>query len=154
MLPEVRPSSGVFGETVATEGIPAGIPIAGDAGDQQAALFGQGCFEAGMAKNTYGTGAFLVLNTGDRHVISRRGLLTTLCCDARGRAAYALEGSVFVAGAAVQWLRDEMGLVRTAAETGRSPRASPTLTASTWSPPSRGSARPTGTPEPAAPSWA
>jgi glycerol kinase len=118
MLPEVRPSSGLFGETVAFEGIPAGVPIAGDAGDQQAALFGQGCFEAGMAKNTYGTGAFLVLNTGDRHVISRRGLLTTLCCDARGQAAYALEGSVFVAGAAVQWLRDEMGLVGSAAETG------------------------------------
>ena len=118
MLPEVRPSSGVFGETVALDGIPAGVPIAGDAGDQQAALFGQGCFEPGMAKNTYGTGAFLVLNTGDRSVISRRGLLTTLCCDARGGAAYALEGSVFVAGAAVQWLRDEMGLVRTASETG------------------------------------
>jgi glycerol kinase len=118
LLPEVRPSSGVFGETAALDGLPAGIPIAGDAGDQQAALFGQGCFEPGMAKNTYGTGAFLVLNTGDRRVISRRGLLTTLCCDARGRAAYALEGSVFVAGAAVQWLRDEMGLVRTAAETG------------------------------------
>jgi glycerol kinase len=118
MLPAVRPSSGVFGETVALDGLPAGIPIAGDAGDQQAALFGQGCFEAGMAKNTYGTGAFLVLNTGDRRVISRRGLLTTLCCDAQGRAAYALEGSVFIAGAAVQWLRDEMGLVKTAAETG------------------------------------
>jgi glycerol kinase len=118
LLPEVKPSSGVFGETAALEGLPAGIPIAGDAGDQQAALFGQGCFEPGMAKNTYGTGAFLVLNTGDRRVISRRGLLTTLCCDARGRAAYALEGSVFVAGAAVQWLRDEMGLVRSAAETG------------------------------------
>ncbi len=85
MLPEVRPSCGVFGETVALDGIPAGVPIAGDAGDQQAALFGQGCFEPGMAKNTYGTGAFLVLNTGDRRVISRRGLLTTLCCDARGR---------------------------------------------------------------------
>ncbi len=118
MLPEVRPSSGVFGETVAFDGVPAGVPIAGVAGDQQAALFGQGCFEPGMAKNTYGTGAFLVLNTGDRRVISRRGLLTTLCCDSRGRAAYALEGSVFMAGAAVQWLRDEMGLVRTAAETG------------------------------------
>jgi glycerol kinase len=118
VLPEVRPSSGVFGETVALDGIPAGVPIAGDAGDQQAALFGQGCFEPGMAKNTYGTGAFLVLNTGERRVISRRGLLTTLCCDAQGRAAYALEGSVFVAGAAVQWLRDEMGLVKTAAETG------------------------------------
>jgi glycerol kinase len=118
MLPEVRPSASVFGETSAHEGVPAGIPIAGVAGDQQAALFGQGCFEAGMAKNTYGTGAFLVLNTGTRRVISRRGLLTTLCCDASGGAAYALEGSVFVAGAAVQWLRDELGLVRSASETG------------------------------------
>jgi glycerol kinase len=118
MLPEVRPSAGVFGETAAQDGLAAGIPIAGVAGDQQAALFGQGCFEAGMAKNTYGTGAFLVLNTGTRRVISRRGLLTTLCCDALGGAAYALEGSVFVAGAAVQWLRDELGLVRSASETG------------------------------------
>jgi glycerol kinase len=118
VLPAVRPSCGVFGETAASDGLPAGIPIGGVAGDQQAALFGQGCFEPGMAKNTYGTGAFLVLNTGSRRVISRRGLLTTLCCDAKGRAAYALEGSVFVAGAAVQWLRDELGLVRTAAETG------------------------------------
>src|SRR5512143_1300679 len=118
LLPQVVPSSGVLGETSAHEGFPARVPIAGVAGDQQAALFGQGCFEPGMAKNTYGTGAFLVLNTGDRRVISRRGLLTTLCCDARGRAAYALEGSVFVAGAAVQWLRDEMGLVKAAADTG------------------------------------
>ncbi len=118
VLPEVRPSSGIVGETEAVDDLPGGVPIAGIAGDQQAALFGQGCFEAGMAKNTYGTGAFLVLNTGDRRVISKRGLLTTLCCDARGRAAYALEGSVFVAGAAIQWLRDELGLVRTAAETG------------------------------------
>jgi len=118
MLPKVLPSASVFGETAAHEGVPAGIPIAGVAGDQQAALFGQGCFEAGMAKNTYGTGAFLVLNTGTRRVISRRGLLTTLCCDAKGGAAYALEGSVFVAGAAVQWLRDELGLVRSASETG------------------------------------
>jgi glycerol kinase len=118
VLPQVRPSSGVFGETVALDGLPPGIPIAGDAGDQQAALFGQGCFEPGMAKNTYGTGAFLVLNTGDRRVISGKGLLTTLCCDAKGGAGYALEGSVFVAGAAVQWLRDEMGLVKSASETG------------------------------------
>jgi glycerol kinase len=118
MLPEVRPSASLFGETAAHEGVPAGIPITGVAGDQQAALFGQGCFEAGMAKNTYGTGAFLVLNTGTRRVISRRGLLTTLCCDASGGAAYALEGSVFVAGAAIQWLRDELGLVRSASETG------------------------------------
>ncbi len=118
MLPEVKASSGVLGETTVLDGFPGSIPIAGIAGDQQAALFGQGCFEPGMAKNTYGTGAFLVLNTGERRVISRRGLLTTLCCDSRGRAAYALEGSVFIAGAAVQWLRDELGLIRTAAETG------------------------------------
>jgi len=118
MMPEVKPSASVFGETAALDGLPAGIPIAGVAGDQQAALFGQGCFEAGMAKNTYGTGAFLVLNTGTRRVISKRGLLTTLCCDARGQAAYALEGAIFVAGAAVQWLRDELGLVKSAAETG------------------------------------
>ncbi len=117
MLPEVRPSSGVFGETAGIEGVPDGVPIAGIAGDQQAALFGQGCWEPGMAKNTYGTGAFLVLNTGDQPVISDRGLLTTLCCDARGQAAYALEGSIFIAGAAVQWLRDELGLVESAAET-------------------------------------
>jgi glycerol kinase len=117
MLPEVRPSSGVFGETSGIEGVPDGVPIAGIAGDQQAALFGQGCWEPGMAKNTYGTGAFLVLNTGAKPVISRRGLLTTLCCDARGGAAYALEGAIFVAGAAVQWLRDELGLVGQASET-------------------------------------
>ncbi len=117
MLPEVKPSSGVFGETAGIEGVPDGVPIAGIAGDQQAALFGQGCWEAGMAKNTYGTGAFLVLNTGDKPVISERGLLTTLCCDARGGAAYALEGSIFIAGAAVQWLRDELGFVQHAADT-------------------------------------
>jgi len=117
MLPEVRPSSGVFGETSGIDGVPDGVPIAGIAGDQQAALFGQGCWEPGMAKNTYGTGAFLVLNTGERPVISKRGLLTTLCCDARGGTAYALEGAIFIAGAAVQWLRDGLGLVRQAAET-------------------------------------
>ncbi len=117
MLPEVRPSSGVFGEASGIDGVPDGVPIAGIAGDQQAALFGQGCWEPGMAKNTYGTGAFLVLNTGQRPVISRRGLLTTLCCDARGGTAYALEGAIFIAGAAVQWLRDGLGLVRQAAET-------------------------------------
>lgn len=117
VLPEVMPSSGVFGETQGIEGVPDGVPIAGIAGDQQAALFGQGCWEAGMAKNTYGTGAFLVLNTGDRPVISDKGLLTTLCCDAKGGAAYALEGSIFIAGAAVQWLRDELKLVEKAADT-------------------------------------
>jgi glycerol kinase len=118
ILPDVKPSCGFFGATAPESGLPAGVPIAGVAGDQQAALFGQGCVEAGMAKNTYGTGAFLVLNTGKHPVISRKGLLTTLCCDARGDVAYALEGAVFVAGAAVQWLRDELGLIGSAAETG------------------------------------
>ena len=117
MLPEVRPSSGVFGETSGIDGVPDGVPIAGIAGDQQAALFGQGCWEPGMAKNTYGTGAFLVLNTGEQPVVSQRGLLTTLCCNERGGAAYALEGAIFIAGAAIQWLRDELGLVSHAAET-------------------------------------
>jgi glycerol kinase len=116
MLPEVRPSSGVFGETEAFEGLPGGVPIAGIAGDQQAALFGQGCWEPGQAKNTYGTGCFLLLNTGQQHRASRHGLLTTICCDASGAPAYALEGSVFVAGAALQWLRDELRIIASAAE--------------------------------------
>jgi len=117
MLPEVLPSSGVFGETEAFEGLPGGIPIAGIAGDQQAALFGQGCFEPGQAKNTYGTGCFLLMNMGQQHRISEHGLLTTVCCDAVGAPAYAFEGSVFVAGAAVQWLRDELRIIEEAAET-------------------------------------
>ena len=116
MLPEVRPSSGVFGETEAFDGLPAGVPVAGIAGDQQAALYGQGCWEAGQAKNTYGTGCFLLMNTGQQHRVSRRGLITTICCDAVGGAAYALEGSVFIAGAALQWLRDELGIIGDAAE--------------------------------------
>jgi glycerol kinase len=117
MLPEVRPSCGVFGETAEKSGLPAGIPIAGIAGDQQAALFGQGCWEPGLAKNTYGTGCFLILNRGADASLAPAGLLSTLCCDARGQTAFATEGSVFIAGAAVQWLRDELGLVRSAAET-------------------------------------
>jgi glycerol kinase len=117
MLPEVRPSSGVFGETVAHAGLPAGVAIAGIAGDQQAALFGQGGWEPGLAKNTYGTGCFLILNRGADASLAPAGLLSTLCCDSRGQPAFATEGSVFVAGAAVQWLRDELGLVRSAAET-------------------------------------
>jgi glycerol kinase len=116
ILPEVRPSSGVFGAANA-EWFGAEVPVAGIAGDQQAALFGQGCFAAGTAKNTYGTGAFLLLNTGEARVRSTRGLLTTLACDAAGGSAYALEGSVFVAGAAVQWLRDGLGLLADAAQT-------------------------------------
>ncbi len=116
ILPEVRPSSGIVG-TAAAEWFGAEIPVAGIAGDQQAALFGQGGFGAGAAKNTYGTGAFLLLNTGKRRVRSARGLLTTVACDASGGPAYALEGSVFVAGAAVQWLRDGLGLIASARET-------------------------------------
>ncbi len=117
MMPAVRPSAGVFGTTVPAGPLPGGIPVAGIAGDQQAALFGQGCWRPGMVKNTYGTGCFVVLHTGDTPYQSDCGLLTTVCCDERGGPAYALEGSVFIAGAAIQWLRDEMGLIGSAAET-------------------------------------
>jgi glycerol kinase len=117
MLPEVKPSSGVFGTTVPAGEIPGGVPVAGIAGDQQAALFGQACWRPGMVKNTYGTGCFVVLHTGSELQKSRCGLLTTVCCDTDGGAAYALEGSVFTTGAAVQWLRDEMGLIGSAVET-------------------------------------
>ena len=116
LLPEIRPSSGLFGETVADGSLPAGIPIAGMAGDQQAALYGQGCWRQGEAKNTYGTGCFLLLNTGERPVKSEHGLLTTVVCNAEGGLAYGLEGSVFVAGAAIQWLRDELRILGNAAE--------------------------------------
>lgn len=113
MLPEVKPSSGIYGSTEAFGG---SIPIAGAAGDQQSALFGQTCFNAGEAKNTYGTGAFLLMNTGDRPVFSKNGLVTTIAWGMNGKINYALEGSVFVAGAAIQWLRDEMKLIDSAAE--------------------------------------
>ena len=117
MLPEVKPSSGVFGTTVPAGALPGGVPVAGIAGDQQAALYGQGCWQPGMVKNTYGTGCFVMVNTGSELQRSCCGLLTTVCCDARGGAAYALEGSIFTTGAAVQWLRDEMGLIGSAVET-------------------------------------
>lgn len=117
LLPEVQPSSGLFGQTIALQGIPAGVPIAGMAGDQQAALYGQGCWYPGQAKNTYGTGCFLLMNMGAERPLSSHGLLTTICCDAYGQPCYALEGSVFVAGAAIQWLRDELGVIEDAAET-------------------------------------
>jgi glycerol kinase len=116
MLPEVRDTSGVFG-SVDPEWLGAEIPISGIAGDQQAALFGQGCFSAGAAKNTYGTGCFLLMNTGEEAVASETGLVTTIAWGIDGRVEYALEGSIFVAGAAVQWLRDGLGLVTDAAET-------------------------------------
>jgi len=116
LLPEVVPSSGVLGETE-PQLFGAPIPIAGVAGDQQSALFGQTCFEPGNAKNTYGTGCFLLMNTGDKPVESHNGLLTTVAWEIDGKTTYALEGSVFVAGAAIQWLRDEMGLVKQSADT-------------------------------------
>ena len=115
MLPEVRPSSGVFGYTDA-QLLGARIPISGAAGDQQAALFGQTCFRPGEAKNTYGTGCFLLMNTGEKPVFSDNGLITTVAWGAQGRVNYALEGSIFVAGAAVQWLRDEMRIIDSAAD--------------------------------------
>jgi glycerol kinase len=115
MLPEVAPSSAVYGDTEeSTLGAP--VPIAGTAGDQQAALFGQACFREGMTKNTYGTGCFLLMNTGQAAVASENGLLTTIAWGVDGRIDYALEGSVFIAGAAIQWLRDELGLIESAAE--------------------------------------
>ena len=113
MLPEVKPSSCIYGHT--EESVIGGtIPIAGAAGDQQAALFGQCCFEAGEAKNTYGTGCFLLMNTGETPVKSENGLLTTIAASTEGEIRYALEGSVFVAGAAVQWLRDELRMIKNA----------------------------------------
>lgn len=110
MLPEVRPSSGQFGLTDASW-LGAGIPIGGVAGDQQAALFGQACQQPGMAKNTYGTGCFMLMNTGEKAVLSESGLLTTIAWGLNGKVTYALEGSVFIAGAAIQWLRDGLHLI-------------------------------------------
>jgi glycerol kinase len=116
MLPEIRSSAEVYG-TVRGDDVLAGVPIAGDLGDQQAATFGQVCFEIGTAKNTYGTGNFLLLNTGGEPVRSRNGLLTTVCYKiGDSEAVYALEGSIAVTGSLVQWLRDNLGLISSAAE--------------------------------------
>src|SRR5690554_3329608 len=113
MLPTVKPSSYVYGHTdPSIFGVE--IPIAGIAGDQQAALFGQACYEPGMAKNTYGTGCFMLMNTGERAVPSQNGLLTTIAWGVNGKIEYALEGSIFIAGAVVQWLRDELKLIENA----------------------------------------
>ncbi|MGA9175233.1 MAG: glycerol kinase GlpK, partial [Thermoactinomyces sp.] len=116
MLPEVRSSSEEY--TVTDPGLFFGeeVPISGIAGDQQAALFGQVCFEQGMAKNTYGTGCFMLMNTGSKAVRSKHGLLTTIAWGIDGKVEYALEGSIFIAGSAVQWLRDGLQLIQTAAE--------------------------------------
>ena len=118
MLPEVRDSSGVFGETD-RKLFGASVPIAGIAGDQQAATFGQACFRKGMVKNTYGTGCFMLMNIGSQPVASKNGLLTTIGWRLGGRTTYCLEGSVFVAGAAVQWLRDGLGLIATSGDVER-----------------------------------
>lgn len=115
MLPEAKPSSFVYGYT-AKELFGVEIPISGAAGDQQAALFGQACFKPGMAKNTYGTGCFMLMNTGEKLVGSNNGLLTTIAWGLNGKVEYALEGSIFVAGAAIQWLRDELKIIENAAE--------------------------------------
>jgi len=118
-LPEVLPSSGRFGSTSAGSGIPDGIPISGVAGDQQAALFGQACFREGMAKNTYGTGSFVLLNVGTNCPPVTDGMLTTIAWDlGDGTPTYALEGSIFVTGAAIQWLRDGLGIISSAPEVG------------------------------------
>jgi glycerol kinase len=149
MLPEVRPSSGYFGR-VRRELLGVELPIMGVAGDQQAALFGQGCWNPGMAKNTYGTGAFLLLNTGAGRPERGDGLLTTLACGPRGEPAFALEAAIFVAGAAVQWLRDGLGIIASAAETDALARSVPStdgvyfvpalvgLGAPAWEPAARG----------------
>lgn len=118
MLPEVRPSSEVYAQTTA-ELFGAPIPIAASCGDQQAATFGQACFTPGAAKNTYGTGCFLLLNTGERPIASQNNLLTTIGWGLGGKVTYCLEGSVFIAGAVVQWLRDGLGLIRTSADVER-----------------------------------
>ena len=124
VLPEVVPSSGFVGQSDETH-LGFSVPIAGLAGDQQSALFGQGCISAGLAKNTYGTGAFLLMYTGDRVPAPSAGLLATVACDPAGQPAYAVEGSVFVAGAAIQWLRDGLGLIGEAGESESLARSVP-----------------------------
>lgn len=115
MLPEVKPSSGIFGHTSASL-FAAQIPIGGVAGDQQAALFGQLCTKPGMVKNTYGTGCFMLMNIGDKPILSKHNLVTTIAWQIDGKVQYALEGSIFIAGAVVQWLRDGLGIIRSSSE--------------------------------------
>src|SRR5699024_721714 len=117
MLPEVKSSSEVYAHTIGHHFFGYEVAIAGIAGDQQAALFGQACFEEGMAKNTYGTGCFMLMNTGDKAVTSKNGLLTTIAWGIDGKVEYALEGSVFIAGSAIQWLRDGLKMIEKAGET-------------------------------------
>ncbi|SEF52925.1 glycerol kinase GlpK [Paenibacillus sp. UNC499MF] len=117
MLPEVRSSSEVYAYTSESHFFGAKVPVAGVAGDQQAALFGQACFDKGMAKNTYGTGCFMLMNTGEQAVVSSHGLLTTIAWGLDGKVQYALEGSIFVAGSAIQWLRDGLRMIKSAKDT-------------------------------------
>ncbi len=116
LLPKVQASASRFGVTSGRSYLGEGIPITGIAGDQQAALFGQGCHEPGTLKNTYGTGCFLLLNLGKKHLLSKNKLLTTLACDGKGQPVYALEGAVFIGGAAIQWVRDGLQLIQTSPE--------------------------------------
>lgn len=116
MLPEVRPSSEVYGEVAEKHFFGESVPISGIAGDQQAALFGQACYEKGMVKNTYGTGCFMLMNTGEEAVRSKHGLLTTIAWGVDGKVEYALEGSIFVAGSAIQWLRDGLRMFKNSAD--------------------------------------
>lgn len=125
LLPKVQASAGLFGKTSLKSYLGAGVPITGIAGDQQAALFGQGCHEPGTLKNTYGTGCFLLLNLGRRHIHSKNKLLITLACDGEGKPVYALEGSVFIGGAAIQWVRDGLKLIKTSAESEAASRKVP-----------------------------
>lgn len=118
ILPKVQNSGSIFGETAnGVAGLPSGVPIASVLGDQQAALYGQGCFEAGTSKNTYGTGCFIVLNTGKKLIYSKKGLLSTIASDDRGKPVYAMEGSIFIAGAVVQWLRDQLKVIKDSSQT-------------------------------------
>ncbi len=117
ILPQVKRSGSMFGSTEAMADLPTGIPITAVMGDQQAALYGQGCYDPGESKNTYGTGCFIMLNTGKKLVFSKHGLLTTLACNFKGEPVYALEGAVFIAGAVVQWLRDGLKVIKKSSET-------------------------------------
>ncbi|MBB2478864.1 glycerol kinase GlpK [Bacillus sp. APMAM] len=116
LLPDVRPSTEIYGKTSSSHFFGHEVPIAGIAGDQQAALFGQACYQTGMAKNTYGTGCFMLMNTGEQAVKSKHGLLTTIAWGINGKVEYALEGSIFVAGSAIQWLRDGMRMFKDASD--------------------------------------
>ena len=151
--PKPVPSSGFY-EYADPMHFGGEIKIAGAAGDQQAALFGQTCFASGEAKNTFGTGGFLLMNTGETPVTSRNGLVTTIACGPDGRVNYALEGSIFVAGAAIQWLRDELRLLEEARDSEYMAQKVKDTNGCYVVPAFTASARPTGTSTPAAPSWA